>query len=233
MSTSPAVQPKANPFLRGIAHVLSVLTHPLLQVTYILLLLLAVNPYLFGVNTYKDQLPLIALVFGTSFLIPLLVVLMMRGLEMISDIMMPNRKDRTIAMLAVGTLYLGLFAFCRQASEVPVVYTALVLGSVSGLFAGFFVNQFSKVSLHALGMGGFLGAIVVMLRLFTHQTLSISLWGGMEMQLSVLTLLILGILLAGAVGTARLILEAHRLEDVFGGFMLGFVTMGISVLLYF
>lgn len=219
--------------LYGTAQFISVVAHPLFGPTYILLLLLAVNPYLFGVNAVGERLPFIALVFGSSALIPGLVILMMRGLEMIPDLAMPERDQRTIPLIAVGMLYLGLFAFCRKAPDVPVAYTALVLGCVAGLFGAFFVNLFSKISLHAVGMGGITAAVVVTLELFAYDRFVLALPGGREARIGVVAILVLAIALAGVVGSARLVLGAHELRDVVGGYAVGFAAMGIAVWAYF
>lgn len=216
-----------------LAQGLSFVTHPMLLATYILLLLLSVNPYLFGVNSPTERYPLIILVFGSSFLMPGLVILMMRGLEIIPDIMMPERDDRTLPLIAVGALYMGLFAFCRKAPDVPVAYTALLLGCSVGLFAAFFANLFTKISLHAVGMGGLLAAVLVTIQLFAYDQLAIDLPGARRLEVSLIFVLLFTIWLAGVVGTARLYLRAHQLEDVLGGYVVGFVAMGVSVWGYF
>ena len=215
------------------AQALSVATHPLFLATYILLLLLSVNPYLFGVNGLSERLPLVVLVFGSSFVVPALVIAMMRGLEIIPDIAMPAREDRTLALIAVGALYMGLFAFCRKAPDVPAAYTALLLGCSVGLFAAFFANLFTKISLHAVGMGGLLAAVLVTVELFAYDRLMVDLPGPQRLQVSLTAVLLLAIGLAGLVGTARLYLRAHELEDVMGGYLVGFVAMAVSVWAYF
>jgi len=215
--------------MRYIAKFISYLTHPLLGATYILLLLLAVNPFLFGVSTLSEKWPLVLLVFASSFLIPALVILMMMGLEMIPSLDMPERQQRTIPLIAVGMLYLGLFTFCKNSADIPVAYTALVLGCVVGLWVGFFINLFSKISLHAIGMGGLIGAVLVTIELFAYDRFSVQLLGGNELELSLITVLVFVLLLAGLVGTARLYLKAHVLEDVAGGYLVGFAAMAGAV----
>ncbi len=219
--------------MRFAAKAISVIAHPLFGATYILLLLLSVNPYLFGVNTALERLPLIALVFASSTLVPGLVVLMMLGLEMIPSLEMPDKTQRIIPLIAVGMLWLGLFAFCRTAADVPTAYTALVLGCVVGLFAAFFVNLFQKVSLHAVGMGGFVAAVFVTMELFAYDHFPLALPGAQVLQVSLSTILVITVLLAGLVGTARMILDAHDLEEVGGGYLIGFVSMALSVWAYF
>jgi len=215
--------------MRILAKMISYVTHPLLGATYILILLLAVNPFLFGVNSLSEKWPLILLVFASSFLVPVLVVLMMRGLDMISSLEMPEREQRTIPLIAVGMLYLGLFSFCKNDASIPVAYTALVLGCVVGLFTGFFINLFSKISLHAIGMGGLIGAVLVTIELFAYDRFSVLLPWGKELQVSLITVLAIMLLVAGIVGTSRLYLKAHVLEDVAGGYLVGFGAMAGAV----
>ncbi|MFK8056240.1 MAG: hypothetical protein AB8F78_09000 [Saprospiraceae bacterium] len=215
--------------MRFLSKVISYVTHPLLGATYILILLLAVNPFLFGVSSPLEKWPLVLLVFASSFLIPALVILMMLGLEVIPSLDMPEREQRTIPLIAVGMLYLGLFSFCKNDATVPVAYTALVLGCVVGLFTGFFINLFSKISLHAIGMGGLIGAVLVTIELFAYDRFSVLLPGGQELQISLVTVLAGVLLLAGLVGTARLHLKAHVLEDIAGGYLVGFGAMAGAV----
>ena len=70
--------------IRKLAQFLSLLFHPLLVVTYMLVLLLLINPYAFGVNQLGEGKSVIYLfgVFSTTFLIPVFAILMMRQLEM-------------------------------------------------------------------------------------------------------------------------------------------------------
>lgn len=215
--------------MRIIAKFISFVTHPLLMATYLLVLLLAVNPYLFGVSAFAEKWPLILLVFASSFLIPSLVILMMLGLEIIPSLDMPEKEQRTIPLIAVGMLYLGLFTFCRNDASVPVAYTALVLGTVVGLFTGFFINLFSKISLHAIGMGGLIAAVIVTIELFAYDRFSVLLPGGRELQISLIAVLASVLLIAGLVGTVRLYLKAHVLEDIAGGYIVGFAAMAGSV----
>ena len=219
--------------MRVAAQGLSLVTHPLLLATYMLLLLLSVNPYLFGVHAAADRLPLVALVFASSFLVPGLVIVMMRGLEVIPALAMPAREDRIFPLLAVGALYAGLFAFCRKAPDVPVAYTALVLGCTVAVWVAFFLTLFTKVSLHAVGMGGLLAAVFITTQLFAFDRLAIPLAGGRRLLLDLSLVLRATLLLAGLVGTTRLWLRAHELEEVAGGYLVGFACVGAAVWWYF
>ena len=97
--------------LRFAAKVLSVIFHPLLMVTYMLILLLLANPYMFGVNSIEEQWLMIVLVFLSTFFIPMVAVVMMYALEFIKSIEMHDRMDRIIPYIAIGTFYVSTYYF--------------------------------------------------------------------------------------------------------------------------
>ena len=66
--------------LRILAHFFSFLFHPLLMLTYILVILIMFNPYMFG---QADVGQLTVLVFLTTFFIPAFSVAMMKMLGLI------------------------------------------------------------------------------------------------------------------------------------------------------
>lgn len=218
---------------RAIANFISYISHPMFGPTYILCALLLINPYLFGVPSIEQKLPLIALVFASSFLVPGLLLLMMKGLEIIDSIKLNDQKQRTIPLLAVSMLYMGLFAFCRSASDVPSVYTALVLGTVVCLFCAFFLNLFTKVSLHTIGMGAYIASTIVIMELFSYALIKIPVGENKTLEMSLTAVLLILVIFAGMVGTSRLLLKAHELKDVIGGYFVGFVAVMLSVYFYF
>ena len=109
-------------------------------------------------------------------------------------------------------------------SEIPNACTIFMVGSSIGLSVAFFINLFSKISLHALGMGGLLGMVVITMIYFSYGHFSVG-----EMALSMNTLLMVVIILCGLVGTSRLLLEAHEPMDLYGGFFIGFGTQFLAL----
>ena len=80
--------------LKPLAQVISVLFHPLLIVTYMLVLLLLINPYLFGVYSIGDKFSklLILQVFLSTFFIPGFAVAMLRFTGLVSSLEMKTKK---------------------------------------------------------------------------------------------------------------------------------------------
>jgi drug/metabolite transporter (DMT)-like permease len=113
--------------------------------------------------------------------------------------------------------------------QIPTAYTSFVLGATIALFFAFFINIFSKISAHAVGMGGMLGMVVITMLLFSYDTFTVPILFGQTLQLNMMTVFLVMIILCGLVGTARLILQAHDPRDVYGGFLVGFTAQFIAL----
>ncbi|MCB9282613.1 MAG: hypothetical protein H6563_00950 [Lewinellaceae bacterium] len=214
--------------LRGVAKVISLLFHPLLMLTYMTVLLLIIQPFWFGVNQISEKIPLLLAVFFSSFLIPGVAVLMMRFLGLVESMELRDKKERIGPYIVAAIFYLWLYINFRHDPSTPPLFSALVLGCVIGLFLAFFVNIFSKISAHAVGMGGLLGMLIILLGMGPVDPVLIPLGSLGVLQTTLGTLLLLVILLAGAVGTSRLLLKAHEAIDLYGGYMVGLIAQFVS-----
>jgi len=221
---------KFTPFMRFIARGISLLFHPLLILTYILVLLMVLNPYLFGISSISELNGRILLlrVFISTFFIPGFAVMMLIFLGLSSSIELPKREDRYGPYIITGIFYLWLFRNFLDNPTIPDVYTSFVLGAVIGLFLAFLINIFSKISAHAVGMGGLVGMVLLLLLQSDYQTFEIILpWIGTA-QVSLMILFLAALFLSGLVGTARLLLEAHDPMDLYGGYLIGFTSQLIA-----
>jgi hypothetical protein len=202
--------------MRLVAQVLSVLFHPLLLTTYGTLLLMYINPYAFGGLGLGEHGLLIFQIVLNSFLFPGLAIFLMWRLQLVSTLQMHDKQQRTLPYIATGVFYLWLYVNIRH-GNFPLALQVFILGATIGLFVAFFLNIFTKVSMHTVGMGGF----VTMLGL-------VGFYFGYE---GAVSLLPLAVLVAGAIGSSRLLLEAHEPADVYGGYLVG--GMGQLLALYF
>lgn len=214
-----------------LARIISVLFHPLLMLTYMLVLLLIINPYLFGVSSITDKTSKVLLlrIFLTTFFIPGISVSMLRMLGLIQSLEMKDKNERIGPYIITGVFYLWIFYNFLHNSLIPTAYTTFVLGAVIALFLSFFINIFSKISAHAVGMGGMVGMTIITALLFSYDTFTLQLpWiGYFEANMNLILMLV--ILLAGMVGTARLLLDAHRPTDLYGGYIVGFLSQLIAL----
>jgi hypothetical protein len=219
--------------MRAVAQGISLLFHPLLMLTYMLLLLLLANPYLFGVNNAFKQMPLILLVFLSTFLIPAFAVMMMKFLGLVSSIQLHDRRERIGPYIITAIFYLWILVNFWNDARIPVAYTSCVLGATIALFVAFFINNFSKISAHAVGMGGLLGMIVITMTLFSYNSFTIPFGDSAMLEIRMSTVFLLAIVLTGLVSSVRLFLEAHDLQDIYGGLIVGFMSQFIALRILF
>ncbi|MEM1325879.1 MAG: hypothetical protein AAGI23_07995 [Bacteroidota bacterium] len=214
---------------RRVAYLLSVVFHPLLIVSYMLVILLMMNPYLFGVNNWSGQIRLVIILMFSTFFMPVLMVGMMKKLDLVSSLELADRQERILPYILTGFFYIVMTAFFMYHPDTPNAFTTFVLGTTIALFASFVVNLFSKVSAHATGMGGLVGMIVIASWQFSSGTIFLQLGGDVILQVNVVVVLGLAVLMAGLVGTARLQLKAHVIQDLYGGYLIGFLSQFIAL----
>lgn len=167
------------------------------------------------------------LVFGMSVFFPLVSTLALRASGLIKSIRFQNAQDRIGPMIATIIFFVWLFLNYRQFNVGPEEYSATILGSTIALSASFLINNFSKISLHSVGMGGLVGAIGVYRVTIPSQSYDLS-FGDMVLQISPNIFLGVAIILAGLVGSSRLFLGEHRPSDVYGGYLIGFIAQVVA-----
>jgi hypothetical protein len=217
--------------LKSLAWGLSVLFHPLLIPSYMLLLLLLINPYLFGVGHLSDESSrvLLLLVFLYTFFIPAVSVGVMYLLGMVRSVEMPERQDRIGPYLITGMLYLWVYYNFLQNGTMPPAYVSFLLGAVIALFLAFFINIFSKISAHAVGMGGLLAMAIITMWYYSYGSFTVSVRHLGTYEFSTLHLVLAILVLTGLVGSARLLLRAHEPQQVYGGYLVGFAAQFLAL----
>jgi len=158
---------------------------------------------------------IIAFVF--TFLCPAVWLVMMKRLELISDFNFENSNDRIIPFIAVATFYMWMFKLFKPTGDYtpysnPLI-SLMMLGAAVSIFIGFFINIFRKISIHAIAAGAFVGLTLCMMRLSDYD---------------LRFFLIFVILFAGLVGTARLVLSDSKENEIWAGYLTGFIGQFFS-----
>lgn len=156
-----------------------------------------------------------------SFGFPLISIVMMKLVGFISTLEMPDAKERIIPLAITTAFYMWLFINIKSNSLIPVALRMFILGATISITLAFLINLFTKISLHTVGMGGYVMITVLIKFLYSYETfyLSIPLLGGFMVSMNLV--IIISLVLAGLVGTTRLHLKAHELQDIYGGYIVG------------
>ncbi len=209
-----------------VARVISAIFHPLLMPTYMLALLLTVNPYLFGVSSLSDLVSRLLLIriFLSTFFIPMIAISMLKLTGLVQTYELLNKQERIGPYIITGIFYLWMFRNFLSNSQIPTAYTTFMLGCTIALFLAFFINIFSRISAHTVGMGALVGMVLITLWQFSYDTFQLGSW-----ELDMKPVLIVSILAAGLVGTARQALHPYEITDLYGGYFVGLLAQFIAL----
>ncbi len=211
-----------------IAGIVSYIFHPLFIVSYVLLLIMMINPYLFSIQDPKGKGIIVIFTIALTIFFPIVSILMMRGLALIKSIHMEDKYDRIGPLIATSVFYLWLFLNLKDNPGIPKAFSFFILGSVIALFICFFLNIFQKVSLHAAGVGGLLVGVVLIGQNYGYDYININLGSGAGFKVHLLALYMIIIFICGLTMTSRLMVGAHSKDELYGGFFVGSVSQLIA-----
>ncbi|MFT4532754.1 MAG: membrane-associated phospholipid phosphatase [Saprospiraceae bacterium] len=182
---------------------------------------------MFIVNDQKARGLIIINVFMLSVFFPMFSIFLMKMLDFIKSYKMEDKTERIGPLIATGVFYLWMFVNFKGNSTIPVSFSSFVLGSTIGLFLALMLNSFTKVSLHTIAAGGLVTGLLFIKYLYSYETFFVSLPFG-SFQISTTFVTIVAMIIAGLVGTSRLLLKAHDEFDVYGGYIVGIFSMIVA-----
>jgi hypothetical protein len=191
------------------AHIVSFVFHPVFMPT-----ILAYGMYYFvrasfaGIELHDFVLKMLIPIFACTAFFPIFAVLLMKALGFVEDIHLYKPRDRFIPLIVCMVFYFSTYYWMMR-GKAPILIQVLMLGSYCNIVALFIINIFFRISMHTTGAGGMLGMLIVLL-LVSPVSLTIPFF--------------LGIFIAGFIGTARLLLKAHKPSEIWWGYLLGIVV---------
>ncbi len=207
------VQPEDNtPFERIVtrcANVLSWVFVPLLMPVYGILLIFNLSFLSFA--PFHTKLVFTLIVIGANFIVPMLLVLLLKKMGIIEDIGLNGRKERLIpyVITIVCLLGTGIFLYAKMAPLWVAMFYAG--GALAGLI-NLIVNFWWKISAHAAGIAGIVAMLIQMTK--EGPTVVAMTWW-----------IVGAILVAGLLGSARIWLGRHTLMQVLAGSAVGFLSV--------
>ena len=198
------------------AHLFSYLFHPLFVPLYVTLFLMYVHPSYFSGIDKQTKLWLPFSVAQLSIFYPLLTVLLLKALGFIDSVFLKKQRDRIIPFIAAGIFYFWLYQVCRNHPAIlnPVV-PSFMLGVFLAASAALIANIYFKISMHTIGMGGWLGIFLIIMQSDTML---------MTWPLSAV------LLITGLVCTSRLLITDHSPKEIYMGLILGLVSQFASAI---
>jgi hypothetical protein len=192
--------------VRGVAHVISFIFHPIFVPVYITLFVLYVHPMLFAGYTDLMKVRMVAMIVVNLSLLPAATVFLCWRLKFIDSMVMNTQKERIIPLAAAMIFYFWCWYVLKSNTGVPDEFRNFLLGCFITIISGWMANIAFKVSLHGLAAGGLIG-FLFLLTFYTE--------GGSAQYFA------LAVIIAGAVCTSRLLLGTHRAGEVYAGFFIG------------
>lgn len=176
---------------------------PLLVPTYSYAIALWTTP----LSHAQEKVRLISsiVVFALTALIPLATIMFLMKKGKVSDVSIDNRRERTVPYLVTILCYLitALYLWLM-----PRWLPMFFVGAAVSAFIASLITFKYKISAHSTSMGG-LCALIIYIGMSHIATVLIIPWVSA------------GILLSGAVGSARLYLGRHTPSQVYSGWLLG------------
>lgn len=194
-----------------LAEVISYLFHPVLMPLGMAYTLYKLTPISFsGIPEKSVHLWLISIGMTTLFF-PLFSIGLMKPLGFLSSFKMPSSKDRIIPLMVSMIFYFWVSHVFNMMPgvNVPLILKVLLLGNFWGIIVLFMINIFTKISMHTAAAGGIIGNIIVLMIISPVN---------MEKPFFV------SLILAGIIGSARMIIGAHQRGDVWLGYIIGILV---------
>ena len=149
----------------------------------------------------------LGIVYCFTILTPTITIFLFRKINGFARQELSERKKRYVPILLTIVSYVFCLLMMRKLN-IPWYMTGIIFVSLVISIICILVNLKWKLSEHMAGMGGIIGGLVSFSALFSYNPV---VW------------LCLFILIAGILGSARIVLGHHTLGEVLSGFVVGLV----------
>ena len=192
--------------IKGLASIVSYVFHPLFIPTYVFLFLLKAFPYEFAdITDWQLQMRLFGVFWLTAFF-PAFAVFLLWRLKFSESIFLRTQKERIVPYVISMFFYWWMYYLSRNFQDQPIVLRFFFMGIFIATVFGLILNNYFKISLHAMGVGGATTAIILF-SIYYHLN-----YGG-----------VIGIciLLTGIVCSSRFLVSDHTNKEIYIGLAVG------------
>ena len=161
------------------------------------------------------QYLLISIIFFTTYIIPVILLFMLKTLGVINNFQVHSIKERKIPIFIMFVIF---YALGRLLINFPQLKELgyLFFGTNFSLLIIYILFSFNiKTSLHIMSMASFLGFFLIYSSLHN---------------IAILPIAAIIIILTGVLANARLHLNAHTHKEIYLGFFIGLISQYLSFL---
>ena len=194
--------------IKFFANLFSYLFHPLFIPVYITLFLLFVHPYIFAGLDDWGKLGNLLQVFVNCTFLPIMSILLLRGLKFIDSVYLKTQKERIVPYMICMIFYFwNWYAFKNNHGVTEMISLSLAIFIASVL--GFLSNISLKISMHAIAVG-VMSTFMTLLAFNDSTNLTLFLSASL--------------LVTGIVCSSRLIVSDHSIREVYFGLFIGMIS---------
>ena len=176
------------------------------SIPFLAFLILFLFSYL-SIMPIQYKLIVLGIVYCFTIMIPVLAIFIFKKINGFSAQELGERKKRYVPFFLTITSYVFCLLMMNRLN-IPWYMSGIILAALIMMVICIVVNLKWNLSEHMAGAGAVIGGLVAFSALFGYNPV----WW-----------LCLFILVAGVLGTARIILGHHTLGEVMGGFAVGFI----------
>ena len=192
--------------------IVSILFHPVFVPTITVFLVVKIYSNIIILENQAGIILIGTCVF--SLILPLLSVFILLLTKKIDSLEMPKKEERFLPILFASIWMILGFYFMKEIFSYAPIMKSIYLGAIYVMLISLLITKKWKISLHMLAIGGATGVFIMLEFLFGQN----------------LMLLLITILISGILGYSRLSLKAHSLNQIYAGFIVGNIIMGLSIL---
>ena len=200
--------------LRVFAKFVSYIFHPLFTPTYIFIWLTWRFPIHFdNITAAGLTLKTISIFLNASFF-PAFAVFLLWRLKFIENIFLRTQQERIVPYIITMIFYWWLWYLSRNFTDQPDVLKAFYFGIFLNTVFGLVINNFIKISMHAMGAGALVTFLI--LTCMRYQTFL-----GADIMIATV--------LGGLICSVRLLLNQHSVAEIYTGLFVGVICQLLGV----
>ena len=165
------------------------------------------------VSSFQTWKYILAVVIINTLILPVFVIWLMKRMGIIEKLSLDLKQDRIISFIITGIFYLTTWFVFHRLQLVSSIDLVFIIAAILVLTASIITN-FWKISVHSISMG----AVSALIMYLTISSYIPNVW-----------ILYFVFLLSGFVGFARLKLKSHSPEQIYVGFVVGFLVLSAFV----